>query len=808
VTMKNYKDLSIQMYDQSKDTMFTLSGPQLLKRCLLPGESERFTQCELMRERFLSIDEKPLNMSMAQYEEIFGIKDKNKNVFANPVTASRKGRRETFAHANWVALSESATSKGLSTYDYMNKYRIAHASDQTSFFSLDNGLTSVDNVWNLQALNEPGSRVPSTMQATEMKIPAVTNAMILFMLQDVDNASDTLVKANIKDIMQKVLAPALGVDSTELLQPKTDLKTHPLNSKYYTSRLFMINAYLAAMNTDDIELFKDIKIETKPIGDWCIDANKTDKMKSMAKGTGDIINLVQVQPEILTPEENTASMEGWDHWATVTVDNGSQESLLYAARSCMHRIFKTDDILYMKYTMNATEGVMLGVDTGIWALQDASEKRPPAAGRSNFLRNEGNDKEFGTATDLVSKKTKWNGPDIEEETYTEWYERSRKNLDITNSSLFHKAFLADYKAVYDSGVSLYKDPRPRSDFPQYNNAMKLDALYVYAIFLVANHVRIIFQLTGRSFGKIEKVVENMLENIEKSNGDIETNFCTPTGNRDEYRELFQSVCHEAMEAMALPFSFMLIRPNIEHNMLGVMMGRGGVEDLGATFWGQTELSVYDDGMHGKWGMSYKYHERAMVLNERNLIRHWDVAFNGYNGGCDDVFVDWNYEDPSFGEATNDLSKSYDGPSIMGMVMPDYAGSFPNPIIMSHGAPHTQMVNMDPEGFNSVYDERMAVFSNDSSWSQRYMMYASQQNFPCFEMLHATRKPAGTNSQESVTEVTSVAFQGTIHIKRNETGQYAHTRGAGHLGDSYVGIASVREGKGFRQDSGPSYTRAV
>jgi hypothetical protein len=271
--------------------------------------------------------------------------------------------------------------------------------------------------------------------------------------------------------------------------------------------------------------------------------------------------------------------------------------------------------------------------------------------------------------------------------------------------------------------------------------------------------------------------------------------------------LYESGEHSENDLKSLVFSIMLIRPNIEHNMLGVMMGRGGVEDLGATFWGQTELSVYDDGMHGKWGMSYKYHERAMVLNERNLIRHWDVAFNGYNGGCDDTFVDWA-DAGSFGEATNDLSKSYDGPSIMAMAMPEYQeSSLPSPILLSHGAPHTQMTNIDPENFNSIYDERMAIFSNDSGWSQRYQRYASQHNFPNFEMLHSTRKVAGINAQEGVAEVTSVAFQGTMYVSMNG-GAWEHTKGAGHLGDSYVGVASVREGKGFRQEAIPSYTRAV
>ncbi len=33
----------------------------------------------------------------------------------------------------------------------------------------------------------------------------------------------------------------------------------------------------------------------------------------------------------------------------------------------------------------------------------------------------------------------------------------------------------------------------------------------------------------------------------------------------------------------------------------------------------------------------------MVTNEKNLIRLWDIAYDGYNGGKDDVFVSWNDE---------------------------------------------------------------------------------------------------------------------------------------------------------------------
>jgi len=45
--------------------------------------------------------------------------------------------------------------------------------------------------------------------------------------------------------------------------------------------------------------------------------------------------------------------------------------------------------------------------------------------------------------------------------------------------------------------------------------------------------------------------------------------------------------------------WLLIRPCIEHYMLAAIIGRGGMQHLGATLWGQTELSVFDDGQHGK-----------------------------------------------------------------------------------------------------------------------------------------------------------------------------------------------------------------
>jgi len=62
---------------------------------------------------------------------------------------------------------------------------------------------------------------------------------------------------------------------------------------------------------------------------------------------------------------------------------------------------------------------------------------------------------------------------------------------------------------------------------------------------------------------------------------------------------------------------MLLRCNIEHFMLGVILGKGGMDHLGATLWGQTEVCVSDDDdhTHGLWYLTYKYHERAVVFDK-------------------------------------------------------------------------------------------------------------------------------------------------------------------------------------------------
>ena len=144
----------------------------------------------------------------------------------------------------------------------------------------------------------------------------------------------------------------------------------------------------------------------------------------------------------------------------------------------------------------------------------------------------------------------------------------------------------------------------------------------------------------------------------------------PTHVQEWYHAFDDTTLWNVLEAHLQDGYCLLVRPNIEHEMLTVIAGRGGTQELGATFWGQTELACYDDAQHGIWGMSYKYHERAIVTNERNLIRMFDVAFDGYSGGMD-TDIARIADLKQFSDDTYNNDSRYAGPSVIAMHFPRY-----------------------------------------------------------------------------------------------------------------------------------------
>jgi hypothetical protein len=255
------------------------------------------------------------------------------------------------------------------------------------------------------------------------------------------------------------------------------------------------------------------------------------------------------------------------------------------------------------------------------------------------------------------------------------------------------------------------------------------------------------------------------------------------------------------------YELVIVRPNIEHNMLGIIMGKGGIEPLGATLWGQTELSVYDDSMHGIWGMSYKYNERAIVFNHKNLIRLWDVGYDGYNGGKDCKCVDWHSQDSldGFKDSTYELNRAYEGASMMVMAFKDVNTSdpWPSPIVFhdaaaAEGSGGGGSHYLDGEHQHQIKKDAFRVF-NRSDYTKEYRKYF--EAMPNFTRIHNPKK-AGTSSEENESSCNSLAFQGSMRVHTNAAGMmgYEEITGNGHHGLDYVGVASVRAGKGIMMGS--------
>jgi hypothetical protein len=224
-------------------------------------------------------------------------------------------------------------------------------------------------------------------------------------------------------------------------------------------------------------------------------------------------------------------------------------------------------------------------------------------------------------------------------------------------------------------------------------------------------------------------------------------------------------------------------------------------------------------------MSYKYHERAVVFNEKNLVRLWDVAYDGYVGGKDATSVDWTDPDKldHFKSATHDTSQNYKGPSLMVMAFQHDSGSqeyrngfqrnWPSPIVYhdnydytqppgnQHDGNYTLSVDYDNVHVTNVKD--MRVFNNPLYGAYRHYFHM----MPNFSSLHAIRKPAGSSTVDNQTFYDSLAFQGSMRTFQDGH-EVDSIQGSGHHGPDWVGAASIRSGKGYKIQGAPVPHRMV
>ena len=130
--------------------------------------------------------------------------------------------------------------------------------------------------------------------------------------------------------------------------------------------------------------------------------------------------------------------------------------------------------------------------------------------------------------------------------------------------------------------------------------------------------------------------------------------------------------------------------------------------------------------------------------------------------------------------------------------PEFKRNWPSPIVFhdnydyNAGAkqPMRSMVGYD--NLHVVDVDEFRVFNQPLYAGYR----AYRQHFPEFNELHSTRKSAGESSREAETGTDSLAFQGTMRIKEHGVIK-TEILGSGHHGPDFVGMASIRAGKGYK-----------
>jgi len=267
-----------------------------------------------------------------------------------------------------------------------------------------------------------------------------------------------------------------------------------------------------------------------------------------------------------------------------------------------------------------------------------------------------------------------------------------------------------------------------------------------------------------------------------------------------------------------PKALLLIRPNIEHYMLGVIIGRGGIDHLGATLWGQTEMSVFDDGQHGVWGMTYKYHERAIVFNERNLHRVWDVAYDGYVGGKDMTIVDMNSPDSkrAFIDSSNNYNTEYDGSSIVPVGLDENLAWLPSPMLlcdfsnMSNATTALATADMFISDVARFIDKIMTRVDGDVPRNELKTKLSAMYTDLELCNNHQIVKDATLACTNNESTSCRLMYQGTSTATYENTAAI-YMAGSGHHGNDYAGVAAVRNGKQLAASAAPAiqtYTSGV
>jgi len=225
------------------------------------------------------------------------------------------------------------------------------------------------------------------------------------------------------------------------------------------------------------------------------------------------------------------------------------------------------------------------------------------------------------------------------------------------------------------------------------------------------------------------------------------------------------------------------------------------------------MSVFDDSQHGIWEMTYKYHERALVFNERNLHKVWDIAYDGYSGGKDVQMVNMNdaVSRQQFIEEMNDYSKDYNGPSVVPILLEHAHTWLPSPLLScdhdntNHTATALATAHLFIKDVCNFAQCQLKKLTNSTKKTAPEDSITSVFTQLSLNNNHQMVKYAILASTSNEFTSCKLMYQGTSKWLRNGHGGNPLTEitGSGHHRHDYVGVTAVRNGKHMQGQSAPT-----
>ena len=226
------------------------------------------------------------------------------------------------------------------------------------------------------------------------------------------------------------------------------------------------------------------------------------------------------------------------------------------------------------------------------------------------------------------------------------------------------------------------------------------------------------------------------------------------------------------------------------------------------------------GGGGGWVLnrSYKYHASALVFNERNLHRLWDIAYDGYCGGKDCSLLDWGSDSDvsRFIKADSNLNNPYSGPSIIAIPLPTQVHSLPSPMPIANFVNSALANNAHGLATSDLFVEDMHSFllRVSDKIGEEHIYGIKNVVSILYDLLHLHRNSAAAKcaclaTMENEATLIRLGYGGTYHYKLDsDNSGWVEIFGCGHHGPDFVGKASERAGKGMKINGPPQPTRLV